>query len=71
MRNKNLHFEVGFEDGYYFASCIEAFIVTQGKTFKSLEKNINEAVECHFAEQLEKKKFNPIISLTYTLPVHA
>lgn len=51
MKSKKLTFEVSFGGGWYTASCINAFIVTQGKTFKSLEKNINEAVALHFSSQ--------------------
>jgi predicted RNase H-like HicB family nuclease len=71
MKDKKLTFKVEYEDGWYSASCLEAFIVTQGRTFKSLENNIREAVECHFSEELETKKFKPIISINYALPVYA
>jgi len=55
MKDKKLTFKVEYEDGWYSASCLEAFIVTQGKGFKSLEKNIREAVELHFSEEIEAK----------------
>jgi predicted RNase H-like HicB family nuclease len=71
MKNKKLHFEVEFEDGWYSAHCLEALIFTQGKTFKKLEKNIREAVGCHFFEEIESKKLNPVISVNYTLPAYA
>jgi predicted RNase H-like HicB family nuclease len=70
MKDKKLTFKVEYEDGWYSASCLEAFIVTQGKGFKSLEKNIREAVELHFSEEIEAKKLKPIISLNYTLPAY-
>jgi predicted RNase H-like HicB family nuclease len=71
MRNKNLTFKVDFEDGWYSAHCLQALIFTQGKTFKSLEKNIREAVGLHFSEELEVKKWKPVISVDYTLPAYA
>ncbi|MDE2188405.1 MAG: type II toxin-antitoxin system HicB family antitoxin [Patescibacteria group bacterium] len=71
MKNKRLTFKVEYEDGWYSASCLESFIVTQGKSFKTLENNIKEAVECHFANELKARKIKPIISLNYTLPAYA
>jgi predicted RNase H-like HicB family nuclease len=71
MKSKKLRFDVFFESGWYTASCLDAFIVTQGKTFKVLEMNIREAVELHFADEIKKKLFNPVISLKYVLSANA
>ena len=73
MKDKELTFKVYYdtEDKWYTASCVEETIITQARTFESLEKNIREAVEVHFREEFESKKFSPVISLNYTLPVYA
>lgn len=73
MKNKKLTFKVYYDtdDKWYTASCVEESIITQAKTFKSLEKNIREAVGVHFFEEFEAKKFKPVISVQYTLPAYA
>ena len=39
------------EDGYYVASAIGYFIVTQGKTMEELFKNIKEATELYLMDE--------------------
>ncbi|MDR3558435.1 MAG: type II toxin-antitoxin system HicB family antitoxin [Candidatus Pacebacteria bacterium] len=72
MKDKKLTFKVEYdkEDGWYSACCLQALIFTQGRTFKSLEKNIREAVGLHFSEEIEAKKFRPVISVNYTFPAY-
>lgn len=39
------------QDGFYVASAIGHFIVTQGKTFEELVKNIKEATELYLEDE--------------------
>jgi len=41
------------EKNYWCARAIDADIFTQGKTLDELRKNIKEAVEVHFEEELQ------------------
>lgn len=43
-----IQFMVTEEDGVYTASAVNAGIITDGKTFEELRKNIIEAVELYF-----------------------
>jgi len=52
---KVIQFSITNEDGMYIASGINAPIVTDGKTFEELEKNIQEAVSLYLEET--KKDF--------------
>lgn len=47
---KVIQFSVTNEEGVYVASGINAPIVTDGKTFEELEKNIQEAVSLYLEE---------------------
>jgi predicted RNase H-like HicB family nuclease len=60
------------EDGYYVASAAGHFIVTQGKTFDDLLKNIIEATSLHFEDAREEEKSmsrTPSIFINYELPI--
>jgi predicted RNase H-like HicB family nuclease len=52
---KVIQFSITNEDGMYVASGINAPIVTDGKTFEELERNIHEAVSLYLQET--KKDF--------------
>ena len=47
---KVIQFSIINEDGMYIASGINAPIVTDGKTFEELEKNIQEAVSLYLED---------------------
>jgi predicted RNase H-like HicB family nuclease len=52
------------EDGYYIASAIGHFIITQGKSFDELIKNIKEATELYLEnENLAELGLSPTPSL--------
>jgi predicted RNase H-like HicB family nuclease len=46
-----LQFIVTEENGVYTASAVNASIVTEGKTFEELKKNIIEAVDLYFKDE--------------------
>jgi predicted RNase H-like HicB family nuclease len=59
------------EDDYYTASAVGYFIVTQGKTFDELLKNIQEATALHFEDLQDEEKpinQNASIFINYELP---
>jgi predicted RNase H-like HicB family nuclease len=47
MEMKNIKFNVEECDGYFVADAVDHAIVTQGKTWSSLMRNIDEAVRLH------------------------
>jgi hypothetical protein len=50
---KNSNIELFYEDGVYTVSinlAEDGFIVTDGRTFDELMKNMQDAFECHFYE---------------------
>ncbi|MFA5827028.1 MAG: type II toxin-antitoxin system HicB family antitoxin [Candidatus Paceibacterota bacterium] len=51
---KVIQFSVTNEDGMYVASGVNAPIVTDGKTFEELEKNIGEAVSLYLEEMVDE-----------------
>ncbi len=46
-----IQFSISQEDGVYTADGINVPIVTDGKTFEELKKNIQEAVELYFEDE--------------------
>jgi predicted RNase H-like HicB family nuclease len=70
---KVIQFSITNEDGMYVASGINAPIVTDGKTFEKLEKNIQEAVSLYL-EEVEKefvKSPAVIANFEFTTPSYA
>jgi len=63
--NKIVTFKISKgQDSYYIASAVDFGIVTQGKTFEKLLKNIHEAIEVSLLEivgRQDKKFFPPIM----------
>jgi len=54
MKMRLIKFEIyQDEDQFWCAKGIDADIFTQGKTLDELRKNIKEAVEVHFEEELQ------------------
>ncbi|MEK7539023.1 MAG: type II toxin-antitoxin system HicB family antitoxin [Patescibacteria group bacterium] len=51
---KVIQFSITNEDGMYVASGLNAPIVTDGKTFEELEKNIGEAVSLYLEEMVDE-----------------
>ena len=59
---KVIQFSVTNEDGMYVASGVNAPIVTDGKTFEELEKNIQEAVSLYLEDmQADTKVENDFV----------
>ncbi len=57
-------FTIAYEDGWYTASAVDHGIVTQGKTFEELQKNIQEATSLYLeGEDLESLGLAPQLSL--------
>jgi predicted RNase H-like HicB family nuclease len=63
--NKIITFQISKgEDGYYIASADSLNIVTQGKTFEVLLRNIREAIEISLDEFIGKRSsrtFPPVM----------
>ncbi|MCX6717861.1 MAG: type II toxin-antitoxin system HicB family antitoxin [Candidatus Taylorbacteria bacterium] len=63
--NKIITFQISKgEDGYYVASADSLNIITQGKTFEALLRNIREAIEISLDEFIGKhtaKTFPPVM----------
>ncbi len=58
-------------DGYYIASAVGYFIVTQGKTFDEVLSNIQEATSLHFEDAEDEEKTiskTPSIFINYEMP---
>ena len=69
-----IHFSISKEGKYYTASAADYFIVTQGKTFEELARNIKEAVEVYFHGKDNKElgfSANPSILANIEIPIHA
>ncbi|MEI6237934.1 MAG: hypothetical protein WCP15_00175 [bacterium] len=65
---KTIDFNITKSEGWYSASGINAPIITQGKTFEDLEKNIEEAVSLYLEDEDVKKEWldtKPKISLKF------
>ena len=60
-------------DGFYCANCTNAFVVTDGKTFDELVKNIKEASELFFEDYTEDMLAvrSPYYTLTFSDKVYA
>ncbi len=56
-------FEIYKDDGNWCARAISADIFTQGKTLDRLMKNIEEAVELHFEDVLQREEID-IVSIS-------
>jgi predicted RNase H-like HicB family nuclease len=59
-------FETYSDGKYWCAQGIGVDIFTQGKTLDELMANIREAVELHFADEIEKGETIRILSLSET-----
>lgn len=74
---KVIQFSITNEDGMYVACGVNAPIVTDGKTFEDLEKNIYEAVSLYLEEVAseDQNEFikNPAVvaNFEFNLPAHA
>jgi predicted RNase H-like HicB family nuclease len=74
---KVIQFSVTNEDGMYVASGVNAPIVTDGKTFEELEKNIHEAVSLYLEDMQteDEKDFvkNPAVvaNFEFSIPSYA
>ena len=74
---KVIQFSVTNEEGMYVASGVNAPIVTDGKTFEELEKNIQEAVSLYLEERTDEAENdfvkNPgvVASFEFSTPSYA
>lgn len=62
------------EDGYYIASAVGHFIVTQGKTFDELLKNIRDATELYLEGENPAKmglSSEPSLLANFEIPVQS
>ncbi len=68
-----IQFSITNEDGVYTASGINAPIITDGKTFEDLEKNILEATSLYLEETKETYTKHPAIiaNFEFNLPFYA
>jgi predicted RNase H-like HicB family nuclease len=62
MEMKTIKFNVEECDGYFVADAVDHAIVTQGKTWSSLMKNIDEAVRLHFNLK-NKDKYSLVLDI--------
>jgi len=51
--NKMIRADIYFDGEYYCARCMDFDIFTQGKTLDELAKNLKEAIQLHFEDNLE------------------
>lgn len=56
---KNLTFIISKSDKMFTAVCNSENIITQGKSFDLLIKNIQEAMELHFEDSKKSKILSP------------
>jgi len=66
-----LQFNISYEDGAYTADGVNAAIVTFGRTFEELQRNIREAVTLFFEGEDPKIlgfSASPSILTSYELP---
>ena len=74
---KVIQFSIINEDGMYVASGLNAPIVTDGKTFEELEKNIGEAVSLYLKEMVDEvendfvKNPGVVASFEFSIPSYA
>ena len=76
VMNRKIKFDVSYEDGYYtaVASGKEYAIVTEGKTFEILKKNIQEAVSLHLQDDddtSEKQSEHVSLVASFKIPFPA
>jgi predicted RNase H-like HicB family nuclease len=69
MKN-SISFKISKKGKYYTASAKDFFIVTQGKTLDELTKNIKEATELYFEDNMPKSK-KVFDSFSLNLPMYA
>ncbi|XRO75710.1 type II toxin-antitoxin system HicB family antitoxin [Methanocaldococcus sp. 28A] len=61
---KTIKFRVYYDGKYWVAEGIDVSIFTQGETLDKLMKNIKEAVELHFEDELKAGEVIKILSVS-------
>jgi len=61
---KIVKFRVYYDGEYWIAEGIDVSIYTQGKTLDELMKNLKEAVELHFEDELSSGEVIKILSVS-------
>ena len=61
---KTVKFRVYYDGGYWIAEGVDVSIFTQGKTLDELMKNLKEAVELHFEDELKAGEVIKILSVS-------
>ncbi|AEF96604.1 type II toxin-antitoxin system HicB family antitoxin [Methanotorris igneus] len=61
---KTVKFRVYYDGEYWIAEGIDVSIFTQGKTLDELMKNLKEAVELHFEDELKAGEVIKILSVS-------
>ncbi|WP_456416325.1 type II toxin-antitoxin system HicB family antitoxin [Methanocaldococcus sp.] len=61
---KTINFRVFYDGKYWVAEGIDVSIFTQGKTLDELMKNIKEAVELHFEDEIKAGEIIKILSVS-------
>jgi len=61
---KTVKFRVYYDGEYWVAEGVDVSIFTQGKTLDELMKNLKEAVELHFEDELKAGEVIKILSVS-------
>ena len=61
---KTVKFRVYYDGEYWVAEGVDVSIFTQGKTLDELMKNLKEAVELHFEDELKAGEIIKILSVS-------
>ena len=61
---KTVKFRVYYDGEYWIAEGVDVSIFTQGKTLDELMKNLKEAVELHFEDELREGEVIKILSVS-------
>ena len=76
IMNRKIKFDISYEDGYYTAQASGKGygIVTDGKTFEDLQKNIQEAVSLYLQDDdgMPDKKLSEVsLTASFKIPFPA
>jgi len=61
---RTVKFRIYYDGEYWIAEGVDVSIFTQGKTLDELMKNLKEAVELHFEDELREGKTIKILSVS-------
>ena len=61
---RTVKFRVYYDGEYWVAEGVDVSIFTQGKTLDELMKNLKEAVELHFEDELKAGEVIKILSVS-------